>query len=178
MTSLSWLGSSSTSPASRCISGPCAQMAIRSSKVNGTHGSMVAIRIAPRLLLPGISLPLLSLHLSRSRTRSNLRSEGCTLVRSEWNAWLNGRYPDRAALAAAWNIAAPSIPAPVSLPDEIEFTQRGMYVGPIGMERMAQWSLSGSRRACCCLEYRCPFYPCTCLAPGRDRIYAARDVRW
>jgi hypothetical protein len=66
---------------------------------------------------------------SISRHLWTMRPNGDPIEQSEWNTWLNGRYPDRAALAAAWNIAAPSVPAPVSLPDEIEFTQRGMYVG-------------------------------------------------
>jgi hypothetical protein len=47
----------------------------------------------------------------------------------KWNAWLDKRYPDRAALAAAWNVPAASTSGTVSLPEEIEFTQRGTYRG-------------------------------------------------
>jgi Beta-galactosidase len=45
-----------------------------------------------------------------------------------WNAWLNQKYPDRAALAAAWNVPPPSVAATISLPAEDEFAARGMYV--------------------------------------------------
>ncbi len=47
----------------------------------------------------------------------------------KWNAWLSQRYPDRAALAAAWGVPAAAVNGTVPLPEEIEFTQRGMYVG-------------------------------------------------
>jgi Beta-galactosidase len=46
-----------------------------------------------------------------------------------WNQWLNKRYPDRAALAHAWNLPADAVQGIVSLPSEMEFTPRGMYVG-------------------------------------------------
>ena len=46
-----------------------------------------------------------------------------------WNEWLNKRYPDRAALAHAWNVPADAVQGTVSLPSEMEFTPRGMYVG-------------------------------------------------
>jgi hypothetical protein len=46
-----------------------------------------------------------------------------------WNKWLAERYPDRAALAAAWNVPASSVEGTIPLPLEIEFTPRGMYVG-------------------------------------------------
>jgi len=47
----------------------------------------------------------------------------------KWNEWLNKRYPDRAELAAAWNVPAVSVTGPLPLPEDIEFTQRGMYAG-------------------------------------------------
>src|SRR5260370_39561203 len=47
----------------------------------------------------------------------------------KWNEWLSKRYPDRAALAAAWNIPAGALNGTGSVPDEIDFTPRGMYVG-------------------------------------------------
>jgi hypothetical protein len=46
-----------------------------------------------------------------------------------WNEWLNRRYPDRAALAAAWNVPASAVSGVVPVPDEIEFTPRGTYAG-------------------------------------------------
>jgi hypothetical protein len=46
-----------------------------------------------------------------------------------WNEWLAKRYPDRAALAHAWNVPADAVQGTVSLPSELEFTPRGMYVG-------------------------------------------------
>jgi hypothetical protein len=45
----------------------------------------------------------------------------------KWNEWLSKRYPDRMALAAAWNV--PFLSATSPLPEDIEFTPRGMYVG-------------------------------------------------
>ncbi len=47
----------------------------------------------------------------------------------KWNEWLNRRYPDRAALAAAWNVPASAVSGVVPVPEDIEFTPRGMYVG-------------------------------------------------
>jgi glycosyl hydrolase family 42 (putative beta-galactosidase) len=46
-----------------------------------------------------------------------------------WNSWLAQKYPDRAALADAWNVSASAVTGTVSLPAEDEFTPRGMYVG-------------------------------------------------
>jgi hypothetical protein len=47
----------------------------------------------------------------------------------KWNEWLNRRYPDRAALAAAWNVPASAVSGVVPVPEEIEFVPRGMYAG-------------------------------------------------
>jgi hypothetical protein len=46
-----------------------------------------------------------------------------------WNEWLNRRYPDHAALAAAWNISASPAEAVVPVPEDVEFMPRGMYRG-------------------------------------------------
>ena len=46
-----------------------------------------------------------------------------------WNEWLNQRYSDRAALAAAWNLPASAVSGVVSVPEDIAFTPRGMYGG-------------------------------------------------
>jgi hypothetical protein len=46
-----------------------------------------------------------------------------------WNAWLAQKYPDRAALAAAWNVLPETVAATISLPNEQEFSPRSVYVG-------------------------------------------------
>jgi hypothetical protein len=46
-----------------------------------------------------------------------------------WNEWLDKRYLDRATLAAAWNLPVSEVQARIALPEDIEFTARGMYVG-------------------------------------------------
>ncbi len=46
-----------------------------------------------------------------------------------WNAWLARKYPDRAALADAWNLPVEAVTGTVSLPNDQEFSARGMYVG-------------------------------------------------
>jgi hypothetical protein len=58
-----------------------------------------------------------------------MRPNGDPIEVAKWNEWLNQRYPDRAALAAAWNLPAGEVQGTVALPEEIEFSQRGMYVG-------------------------------------------------
>ncbi|HTC43175.1 MAG TPA: alpha-amylase family protein [Candidatus Acidoferrales bacterium] len=46
-----------------------------------------------------------------------------------WNAWLAQKYPDRASLAAAWNVLPTAVAGTISLPIEEEFAPRGMYDG-------------------------------------------------
>lgn len=46
-----------------------------------------------------------------------------------WNSWLAGRYPDRAALGDAWNLAFVSKDGPFPVPTEEEFAPRAMYTG-------------------------------------------------
>jgi hypothetical protein len=46
-----------------------------------------------------------------------------------WNTWLAQKYPDRSALAAAWNVPPSAVAGIISLPKEEEFAPRGMYVG-------------------------------------------------
>jgi len=59
------------------------------------------------------------------RTRPN----GDPIELAAWNQWLSKRYPDRAALAAAWNAQPNAIAGTISLPEDIEFDSRGMYIG-------------------------------------------------
>ncbi len=58
-----------------------------------------------------------------------MRPNGDPIELEKWNEWLTKRYPDRAALAAAWNLPVSEVQGPVAVPEEIEFTPRGMYVG-------------------------------------------------
>ncbi len=46
-----------------------------------------------------------------------------------WNSWLSQKYPDRAALAAAWNVPPDVVAGTISVPSELEFDPRGMYSG-------------------------------------------------
>ena len=70
-----------------------------------------------------INEPSISQHLWQTRPN------GDPIELAAWNPWLLKRYPDRAALAAAWNVPPDSISGSISLPGELEFSSRGMYVG-------------------------------------------------
>ncbi|HYM79149.1 MAG TPA: hypothetical protein VE377_24455 [Candidatus Dormibacteraeota bacterium] len=70
------------------------------------------------------------------RTRPN----GDGIEVAAWNEWLTKRYPDRAKLAALWNLPAESVAGTVSLPSEEEFSPRGMYVG-VNSLRIHDYSL-------------------------------------
>lgn len=58
-----------------------------------------------------------------------MRPNGDAIELAAWNEWLKARYPDRARLAAIWNVPPETIQGTISLPSEDEFTPRGMYVG-------------------------------------------------
>jgi hypothetical protein len=77
----------------------------------------------PWLAWDFINEPSISQHLW------TMRPNGDPIELQAWNTWLNQRYPDKAALAAAWNVPAASVQGTVPLPEDIEFTQRGGYVG-------------------------------------------------
>ncbi|PYT91474.1 MAG: hypothetical protein DMG36_18180 [Acidobacteria bacterium] len=70
-----------------------------------------------------INEPSISQHLWQTRPN------GDPIELAAWNQWLSKRYPDRAALAAAWNAPHDSIAGNISLPGELEFSSRGMYEG-------------------------------------------------
>ena len=70
-----------------------------------------------------INEPSISQHLWRTRPN------GDPVELAAWNEWLSKRYPDRAVLAAAWNVPPDSVAGVISLPEEAEFDSRGMYVG-------------------------------------------------
>ena len=70
-----------------------------------------------------INEPSFSQHLWR------MRPNGDAIELAAWNDWLHQRYPDRAKLAALWNVPPDSVAGTISLPSEDEFSPRGMYTG-------------------------------------------------
>jgi len=58
-----------------------------------------------------------------------MRPNGDPIELAKRNEWLNQRYSDRAALAAAWNLPVSEVQGTVTVPEDIEFSPRGMYVG-------------------------------------------------
>jgi Beta-galactosidase len=80
-------------------------------------------RDVPWLAWDLINEPSISQHLW------TMRPNGDPIELEKWNRWLNSRYPDRAALAAAWNLPVNEVQGTVALPEEIEFAPRGTYVG-------------------------------------------------
>lgn len=59
-----------------------------------------------------------------------MRANGDPIELAKWNEWLNRRYPNRAALAAAWNLPLNEVQGTLPLPSAAEFQQRSMYDGP------------------------------------------------
>ncbi len=59
----------------------------------------------------------------------SMRPNGDPIELAQWNAWLKERYPDRAALADAWNVPASAVRGTVPLPTDAEFAARGAYTG-------------------------------------------------
>ena len=58
-----------------------------------------------------------------------LLPNGDTIELQKWNEWLTKRYPNPDALAAAWNVLPSAPGGTIPVPEEIEFSTRGMYVG-------------------------------------------------
>ena len=77
----------------------------------------------PYLAWDLINEPSFSQHLWRTRPN------GDAIELAAWNNWLDQRYPDRARLAALWNVSPSSVAGTISLPTEEEFSARGMYTG-------------------------------------------------
>ena len=46
-----------------------------------------------------------------------MRPNGDPIELANWNAWLSARYPDRAKLAAIWNVPPDSAAGTISLPE-------------------------------------------------------------
>ncbi len=70
-----------------------------------------------------INEPSFSQHLWKTRPN------GDPIELASWNHWLSERYPDRARLAALWNVSPDSVAGTISLPTEDEFSPRGIYTG-------------------------------------------------
>jgi hypothetical protein len=58
-----------------------------------------------------------------------MRPNGDPIELAAWNRWLSERYPDRAQLAALWNVPATAMEGTIPLPTEDEFSPRGVYTG-------------------------------------------------
>ncbi len=58
-----------------------------------------------------------------------MRPNGDPFELQAWNAWLSQKYPDRAALAHAWDLPIEAVTGTVSLPNDMEFSARGIYEG-------------------------------------------------
>ena len=80
-------------------------------------------RDVPFLAWDLINEPSISQHLWQTRPN------GDPIELAAWNQWLSKRYPDPAGLAAAWNALPDATTGTISLPGELEFSSRGMYVG-------------------------------------------------
>jgi len=80
-------------------------------------------RDVPFLAWDLINEPSISNHLW------TMRPSGDPIELEKWNQWLNQHYPDRSTLAAAWNLPMSKASATLPLPEDIDFTPRGMYVG-------------------------------------------------
>jgi len=58
-----------------------------------------------------------------------MRPDGDWIETQKWNEWLDAHYPNREAMAAAWNVPITSVQGEISLPEDIDFSPRGMYDG-------------------------------------------------
>jgi len=92
------------------------QQTLISAVVSRFHG-------VPFLAWDLINEPSFSQHLW------TMRPNGDPIELAAWNAWLNERYPDKAKLAALWNVPYGSVSGTIALPSEGEFAPRGMYTG-------------------------------------------------
>jgi Beta-galactosidase len=66
---------------------------------------------------------------SFSKRLWTMRPNGDWIETQKWNEWLNKRYPNRTDLAAAWNVPINSLQGTIPLPEDIDFSPRGMYNG-------------------------------------------------
>jgi hypothetical protein len=85
---------------------------------------------------------------SFSKRLWTMRPNGDWIEAQKWNEWLNKHYPNRADLAAAWNVPITSVQGSIPLPEDIDFAPRGMYNGRNSLriydyEMFAQESFAG-----------------------------------
>ena len=80
-------------------------------------------REVPFLAYDVINEPSFSKHLW------TMRPNGDPIEAEQWNKWLTKRYPNRAALATAWNVPIDSVQGTVPLPEDMDFARRGIYTG-------------------------------------------------
>jgi Beta-galactosidase len=87
--------------------------------------SSVAARFheVPFLAWDLINEPSFSKHLWQMRPNDD------PVELAAWNTWLAQKYPDRAALAAVWNVLPETVAGTISLPNEQEFSPRSVYAG-------------------------------------------------
>jgi hypothetical protein len=93
----------------------------------GRQEALLRSVVAPFHDLPFVAWDLIN-EPSFSRQLWSDRPNGDPFEAARWNAWLARRYPDRQALARAWNLPAPP-PAPVPIPSEAELSPRAVYAG-------------------------------------------------
>ena len=115
------------------------QQTLISGVVSRFHG-------VPYLAWDLINEPSFSQHLW------TMRPNGDPMELAAWNGWLSQHYPDRAKLAALWNVPPDSVSGTIALPREEEFSPRGMYVGInslrvndyflFAQESFAKWALA------------------------------------
>ena len=66
---------------------------------------------------------------SFSKRLWTMRPNGDWIETQKWNEWLDKHYPDRTVLAAAWDVPIASVQGTIPLPEDIDFSPRGMYNG-------------------------------------------------
>jgi hypothetical protein len=66
---------------------------------------------------------------SFSKRLWTMRPNGDAIELARWNQWLAQRYPDKATLAALWNLPLAAVAGTVPLPEDVEFWARGVYNG-------------------------------------------------
>ncbi len=66
---------------------------------------------------------------SFSKRLWTMRPNGDWIEGQKWNEWLDKHYPNRADLAVAWNVPITSVQGTIPLPEDIDFSPRGMYNG-------------------------------------------------
>jgi hypothetical protein len=81
-----------------------------------------------------------------------MRPNGDWIEKQKWNDWMNKHYSTREALAVAWNVPITAVQGTIELPEEVDFTPRGMYNGHNSLkmydyEMFAQESFAGWVRA-------------------------------